>query len=79
MLAASASRTSSRRRASSGVSIVPGAMVLTRMSLLARSRAATSVIPTTLVLDREQRVAAVFLKELLAADLQPVVERIAGE
>ncbi len=39
----------------------------------------TSVIPTTLVLDREQRVAAVFLKELLAADLQPVVERIAGE
>ncbi|WP_084495743.1 TlpA disulfide reductase family protein [Nocardia shimofusensis] len=39
----------------------------------------TSVIPTTLVLDREHRVAAVFLRTLLAEDLQPVVERIAGE
>ena len=39
----------------------------------------TSVIPTTLVLDRKHRVAAVFLKSLLAADLQPVVERIARE
>jgi thiol-disulfide isomerase/thioredoxin len=39
----------------------------------------TSVIPTTVVLDREHRVAAVFLKELLADDLQPVVERVAQE
>lgn len=39
----------------------------------------TSVIPTTIVLDREHRVAAVYLKELLAEDLQPVVERIAQE
>ncbi|MCQ4121934.1 TlpA disulfide reductase family protein [Rhodococcus tibetensis] len=39
----------------------------------------TSVIPTTIVLDREHRVAAVFLKELLADDLQPVVERVAQE
>ncbi|QBJ95705.1 TlpA family protein disulfide reductase [Rhodococcus sp. ABRD24] len=39
----------------------------------------TSVIPTTIVLDREHRVAAVYLKELLADDLQPVVERIARE
>ncbi|CAM2839346.1 TlpA family protein disulfide reductase [Skermania piniformis] len=39
----------------------------------------TSVIPTTLVLDREHRVAAVFLRELLAQDLQPVVERVAAE
>ncbi|AVP69893.1 redoxin domain-containing protein [Rhodococcus hoagii] len=39
----------------------------------------TSVIPTTIVLDREHRVAAVFLKELLVEDLQPVVERIAQE
>ena len=39
----------------------------------------TSVVPTTVVLDRQHRVAAIFLKELLADDLQPVVERIAQE
>jgi thiol-disulfide isomerase/thioredoxin len=37
----------------------------------------TTVIPSTLVLDRSHRVAAVFLRELLAEDLQPVVQRIA--
>ena len=39
----------------------------------------TSVIPTTIVLDRDHRVAAVFLKELLVEDLKPVVERVAQE
>ncbi|EOM77186.1 TlpA family protein disulfide reductase [Rhodococcus rhodnii] len=39
----------------------------------------SSVVPTTIVLDRDHRVAAVFLKELLAEDLQPVVERVANE
>ncbi|MGL4305822.1 MAG: TlpA disulfide reductase family protein [Mycobacteriaceae bacterium] len=39
----------------------------------------SSVIPSTLVLDRQHRVAAVFLKELLVQDLQPVVERVAKE
>ncbi len=39
----------------------------------------TTVIPSTLVLDRQHRVAAVFLRELLAADLQPVVQRLARE
>lgn len=39
----------------------------------------TSVIPSTLVLDRQHRVAAVFLRELLAEDLQPVVQRVAQE
>jgi thiol-disulfide isomerase/thioredoxin len=39
----------------------------------------TTVIPSTLVLDRQHRVAAVFLRELLAADLQPVVQRVASE
>ncbi|AOW93197.1 alkyl hydroperoxide reductase [Rhodococcus sp. WMMA185] len=39
----------------------------------------TSVVPTTMVLDRDHRVAAVFLKELLAEDLKPVVERVAQE
>eukprot|EP01133_Synstelium_polycarpum_P025985 gene25985-31208_t len=36
----------------------------------------TSVIPTTIVLDRQHRVAAVFLQELLAEDLLPVVQRM---
>ncbi|MEE2059392.1 TlpA disulfide reductase family protein [Rhodococcus artemisiae] len=49
-------------------------------SLLALGRNyPTSVVPTTIVLDREHRVAAVYLTELLASDLQPVVERIAAE
>jgi thiol-disulfide isomerase/thioredoxin len=39
----------------------------------------TTVIPSTLVLDRQHRVAAIFLRELLATDLQPVVQRLAGE
>jgi thiol-disulfide isomerase/thioredoxin len=39
----------------------------------------TSVIPSTLVLDRQHRVAAVFLRELLADDLQPVVQRLVAE
>jgi|SRR5215211_5868093 len=38
-----------------------------------------SVIPSTIVLDRQHRVAAVFLTELLDADLLPVVQRIAAE
>lgn len=39
----------------------------------------TSVIPSTLVLDRQHRVAAVFLRAITVADLQPVVERVAAE
>jgi len=39
----------------------------------------TSVVPTSMVLDRRHRVAAVFLRALLAEDLQPVIERIAAE
>ncbi len=39
----------------------------------------TTVIPSTLVLDRQHRVAAVFLRELLATDLKPVVQKVAGE
>lgn len=37
----------------------------------------TSVVPTTVVLDSEHRVAAVFLRDLLVEDLQPVVDRVA--
>lgn len=39
----------------------------------------TSVIPSTLILDRQHRVAAVFLRALLTEDLQPVIERVAAE
>ena len=39
----------------------------------------TTVIPSTLVLDRQHRVAAVLLRELLAEDLLPVVQRVAHE
>jgi thiol-disulfide isomerase/thioredoxin len=39
----------------------------------------TTVIPSTLVLDRQHRVAAVFLRELLAGDLMPVLQRLAAE
>jgi thiol-disulfide isomerase/thioredoxin len=39
----------------------------------------TTVIPSTLVLDRQHRVAAVFLRELIAADLLPLVQRLAAE
>lgn len=39
----------------------------------------TTVIPSTVVLDREHRVAAVFLRELLADDLLPLVRRLAAE
>jgi thiol-disulfide isomerase/thioredoxin len=39
----------------------------------------TTVIPSTVVLDREHRVAAVFLRELLDDDLLPLVRRLAAE
>lgn len=46
---------------------------------LAKLTTPTSVVPTTLVLDRQHRAAAVFLKAVTADELQPVVERIAAE
>ena len=39
----------------------------------------TTVIPSTVVLDRQHRVAAVFLRELLAEDLIPVLQRLVAE
>ena len=38
-----------------------------------------NLIPSTIVLDKQNRVAAVFLRELLASDLQPVVDRFLAE
>lgn len=38
-----------------------------------------NIVPSTIVLDKQHRVAAVFLKELLAEDLLPVARRLADE
>ncbi|QWF79881.1 TlpA disulfide reductase family protein [Amycolatopsis sp. CA-230715] len=38
-----------------------------------------NIIPSTIVVDKKQRVAAVLLRELLASDLVPIVQRIAAE
>ncbi|MGH3925148.1 MAG: TlpA family protein disulfide reductase, partial [Pseudonocardiaceae bacterium] len=48
-------------------------------TLLALKGIPRSVVPLTVVLDRRHRVAAVFLHAVHAQDLQPVVQRIAGE
>jgi hypothetical protein len=44
-----------------------------------RAMLPTSVIPSTLVLDRRHRVAVVFLRASLAADLQTVVACLEAE
>jgi hypothetical protein len=36
-------------------------------------------VPSTIVLDRQHRVAAIFLMTLLDSDLLPVVQRLAAE
>ncbi len=38
-----------------------------------------NVVPTTVVLDRSGRVAAIFRKALVAGELEPVVEQVAAE
>jgi thiol-disulfide isomerase/thioredoxin len=48
-------------------------------TLLALKGIPRSVVPLTIVLDRQHRVAAVFLRAVHAQDLQPVVQRVAGE
>lgn len=39
----------------------------------------TSVVPTTVILDRQHRVAAVYLMAVLAEDLRPVLSRLVEE
>ena len=39
----------------------------------------TSVVPTTMVLDRQHKVAAVYLMALLAQDLRPLLDRLTTE
>lgn len=48
-------------------------------SLLALKGYPRSVVPSTIVLDSQHRVAAVFLRDLLAEDLFPVVDRLLAE
>ncbi|GAA3550836.1 TlpA disulfide reductase family protein [Amycolatopsis ultiminotia] len=48
-------------------------------SLLALKGYPRNVVPSTIVLDRRHRVAAVFLTSLLDTDLRPVVQRLAAE
>lgn len=48
-------------------------------SLLVLSGYPRNAVPSTIVLDRAHRVAAVFLTAVLATDLQPVVDQVAAE
>ena len=48
-------------------------------TLLQLSGYPRNIIPSTIVLDKQHRVAAVFLRELLATDLLPVVQRLSSE
>jgi thiol-disulfide isomerase/thioredoxin len=47
--------------------------------LLRLSGYPVNVVPSTIILDKQQRVAAVYLRSLLASDIQPLVERLAAE
>ncbi|WP_037308455.1 TlpA family protein disulfide reductase [Amycolatopsis orientalis] len=48
-------------------------------TLLQLSGYPRNIIPSTIVLDKQHRVAAVFLRDLLASDLLPVVQRLVAE
>jgi thiol-disulfide isomerase/thioredoxin len=52
----------------------PSGRTLVRLSGYPRN-----TVPSTIVLDKQQRVAAIFLRTLLAEDLLPVVKRLAAE
>ncbi len=48
-------------------------------TLLALKNYPRSTVPSTIILDRQHRVAAIFLTELLESDLLPEVQKIAAE
>jgi thiol-disulfide isomerase/thioredoxin len=50
-----------------------------RSMIVLGSHYPTSVVPTTMVLDRHHNVAAVFLRALLADDLTPLIQRLSTE
>lgn len=48
-------------------------------SLLGLKGYPRSVVPSTIILDKQHRVAAVFLRDVLAEDLVPVIDRLLAE
>ena len=48
-------------------------------SLLSLKGYPRNTVPSTIILDRQHRVAAVYLRSILAADIQPLVEKLARE
>ncbi|WP_406693281.1 TlpA disulfide reductase family protein [Saccharopolyspora sp. ID03-671] len=48
-------------------------------SLMALKGYPRSVVPSTIVLDRQHRVAAIYLTQILDSELLPIVQRIAAE
>ena len=48
-------------------------------ALLALQGYPRNVVPSTIVLDRQRRVAAIFLRRIIAGELLPVVQRLATE
>lgn len=48
-------------------------------SLLSLKGYPRNTVPSTIVLDRRHRVAAVYLRSVLASDIQPLVEKLAKE
>lgn len=48
-------------------------------SLLSLRGYPRATVPSTIVLDRQHRVAAVYLRDLLATDLQPLIARLTAE
>lgn len=48
-------------------------------SLLALKGYPRAVVPSTIVLDKQHRVAAIYLRDLLAEDLLPLVDRLLAE
>lgn len=48
-------------------------------SLLALQGYPRAAVPSTIVLDKQHRVAAIFLRDLLAEDLTPVLDRLLAE
>ncbi|NIH82863.1 TlpA family protein disulfide reductase [Amycolatopsis viridis] len=48
-------------------------------SLLQLSGYPRNAVPSTIILDKQQRVAAVYLRSILASDIEPVVQRLAAE
>jgi thiol-disulfide isomerase/thioredoxin len=47
--------------------------------LLALSGYPLNAVPSTIVIDKHQRVAAIYLRSILAADITPLVQRLATE